>query len=97
MLNSPELADAATAEEIEDLTSVTIPLAISGPLAAPDIGVDFEALLRDRVEDEVRNRLLDSLLGGDEEPTEGEETEEEEEEEDAEDILRNLLRDRIDN
>ena len=96
VLNSPELADAATAEEIEDLTSATIPLKISGPLAEPDIGVDVEALVRERVEEEVRDRLLDSLLGGDEEPAEGEETEEEEEE-DAEDILRNLLRDRINN
>jgi len=101
VLNSPELADAATAEEIEDLTSATIPLRISGLLAEPDIGVDVEALVRGRVEEEVRDVLLDRLLGGDEEEAaegeEGEEGEEAEEEEDPEDILRNRLRDLIDN
>ena len=98
VLNSPELADAATAEEIEDLTSATIPLRISGLLAEPDIGVDVEVLVRGRVEEEVRDVLLDRLLGGDEEePAEGEETEEAEEEEDPEDLLRNRLRDLIDN
>ena len=108
VLSSPELADAATAEEIEDLTSATIPLKISGPLAGPDIGIDVEALVRGRVEeevrgrveDEVRGRLQDLLGGGEEEqPAEGEEAEqtEEEEEEDPEDILRNRLRDLIDN
>ncbi len=95
VLNSPELADAATAEEIEDLTSATIPLKISGPLAEPDIGVDFEALIRDRAEEELRDAVLDRLFGGDEEePAEGEEAEEEEE--DPEDLLRNRLRDLID-
>lgn len=93
VLNSPELADSATAEEIEDLTSATIPLKISGPLAEPDVGVDFEALVRGRVEEEVRDRLLDRLLGGDEAPAE-EQTEEEEV--DPEDLLRNRLRDLMD-
>ncbi len=76
VLSSPELADAATAEEIDDLTSATIPLRISGLLAEPDIGIDMEALVRGRVEEEVRDALLDRLLGGDEEPAEGEAGEE---------------------
>lgn len=95
VLSNPELADAATPEEIDDLTSATIPLRIEGPLAEPDIGVDFEALVRGRVEEEVRDRLLDSLFGGDEEEAaEGEEGEEAEEDDDD---PRNLLRDLIRN
>ncbi len=102
VLRSPALMERATPEEIEDLTSATLPLRVTGPLAAPDIGVDFEALVRGRVEEEVRGRLLDSLLGGDDEPAEGEEGAEgdegdEEEELDPEDILRDRLRDLIEN
>ena len=61
VLDKPELADVATPEEIEDLTQVVIPLRIDGPLASPNIGVDFEKIIQDRVKQEVEEKLEDEL------------------------------------
>lgn len=66
VFEQPEyLPDEVTPEELEDLTRAVIPLRISGPLASPSVGIDFEALLREeleeRVEEEIKDRLLDLL------------------------------------
>ncbi len=93
----PELMGAdVTQAEIDDFTRAELPIRISGSLADPKFGLDFEEVVKERVEEEVRDRLLD-LLGGDEEeadpnnPTEGEP----EEPKDAEDVLKDRLRDLI--
>ncbi len=61
VLDKPELADVATAEEIEDLTQVVIPLRIDGPLASPSVGVDFEKIIQDRVRQEVEEKIEEKL------------------------------------
>ena len=90
VLEKPEFAGDATAEEIKDLTQAVIPLKITGPLASPKFAIDFGALIRERAEEEIKKRVLDKLLGGDEEPVEGEE-----EEQDPEDALKDALKDLI--
>ena len=91
VLEKPEFAGDATAEEIKDLTQAVIPLKITGPLASPKFAIDFGALIRERAEEEIKKRVIDKLLGGDdEEPVEGEE-----EEQDPEDALKDALKDLI--
>ena len=63
VLNKPELAGGATAEELEDLTKTVIPVRISGPLADPSIKPDVEGMLKQRLEDEVKDKLKDKLKG----------------------------------
>ena len=92
VLEKPEFAGDATAEEIQDLTQAVIPLKITGPLASPEFAIDFGALIRERAEEEIKKRVLDKLLGGDDEqPVEGEE----EQEQDPEDALKDALKDLI--
>lgn len=71
VLDKPELARGLTQAEIDDFTSVVIPLKVTGPLSSPSILPDVEGLLRREVEkqidkkkDELTNRLMDKLLGG---------------------------------
>lgn len=100
ILDEPELMGDVTETEIDDFTSTVLPVKISGSLAAPKFGLDLEAVVKERAEEEVRDRLLD-LLGGDEADTEGdtaaegEQTPSEEQEKDPEDILKDRLRDLI--
>lgn len=61
VLEKPELQDQATQEEIDDLTQIDIPLRITGPLAEPRIGVDFDKIVRDKVEEKVQEELQDAL------------------------------------
>ena len=61
VLDKPELQDRATEQEIKDLTQIDIPLRITGPLADPVIGVDFEKIVRDKVEEKVQEELQDAL------------------------------------
>lgn len=97
VLERPELmGNDVTAEELSDLTRTVIPFKITGTLAEPELGIDFGEILRERVEEEVKNRLLDELLGGDDETEETEEGEEEEEL-DPEDIIKDRLRDLLKN
>lgn len=91
----PELmGDDVTQAEIDDFTKAELPIRISGSLADPKFGLDFEEVVRERVEEEVRDRLID-LLGGDEpEPDPNNLNEAEpEEEQDVEDVLKDRLRD----
>ena len=53
----PEAMEGVAAEEIEDLTKAVIPLKISGPLTAPKVRPDVEELLRQHVEEEVKDML----------------------------------------
>ena len=63
VFEKPEFMGDVTAEEIADLTKAEIPLLITGPLASPKIGVDFESLLKQRVQEEVEDKLKDVLEG----------------------------------
>jgi AsmA protein len=64
VLDNPELADAATADEIDDLTRAVIPVRITGPLTAPSVTPDIESLLKKEAERKVKDMLRDKLLGG---------------------------------
>jgi len=94
VLDKPEFAADATAEELEEFTEAVIPLRITGPLAAPSIKPDVEGMIKARAKQEIRkerDRLLDRLLGGeDEDAAEGEE--QVEEEKDAEDEIKDALK-----
>ncbi len=57
ILERPEFLSDATAEELDEFTEAVIPLKITGPLASPSIKPDFEALLQDRIEDEIRDKF----------------------------------------
>lgn len=59
VFRKPEALAAATPEEIEDFTKTVIPIKITGPLAAPKVSPDVEALLRQRVEEEIKDKLKD--------------------------------------
>jgi len=61
VFEKPEFVRDVTAEELADLTKTAIPLRITGDLASPSIGIDFEALLRDRVQEELEDKLKDKL------------------------------------
>ena len=69
ILEKPELASELSPEELDDFTEAEIPLRISGPLTDPSIVPDVEKMLTDevkkKVEKELKERLLDKLLGND--------------------------------
>ncbi|MDX1517992.1 MAG: AsmA family protein, partial [Woeseiaceae bacterium] len=65
LVERPEFATAATEAELADMTRVVIPLKITGPLTQPKFAIDFGEILRKRAEDEIRDRVIDRLLGGD--------------------------------
>ena len=95
ILNKPELMGDVSEEELADLTRTVLPVKVSGSLAEPSFGLDVESLAKDRVEDEVRDRLLE-MLGGDESEADAEnltDDGEPAEEEDVEDALKRGLRD----
>ncbi len=61
VFRKPEALEAATAEEIDDLTKTVIPVRITGPVASPSVAPDVEELLRERVEEEIKDALKDKL------------------------------------
>jgi AsmA protein len=67
ILESPEFAQGATAEELDEFTEAVIPLRITGPLADPSIKPDIEDMLKEEVKKEAKKKLFDRLLGGDDE------------------------------
>ena len=70
ILENPEFAADATAEELEEFTEAKIPLRITGSLADPTIAPDIEKMLKDevkeKVEEEIKDKLLKKLFGNDE-------------------------------
>jgi AsmA protein len=90
VFEKPELMGDVTPAELEDFTKVELPIRISGELADPKFGLDFEELVKEKAEEAVKDKLLD-LLGGDE-PAEGE-AGAEDAETDPEEILKDKLRD----
>jgi AsmA protein len=100
VLERPEFASTVSAEELADFTAASIPLKITGPLSAPNIQPDIEALLRQQVDkaiedkkEEMKNRLFERLLKGDADPADEEATDEEESFE--EQLKKKLLKDLI--
>lgn len=79
VLKKPELMSGVSAAELDDLTKVVIPLKVTGTVASPRIAPDFQALVQQRVEEEIdkqkeelKKKLFDRLLGGDDEASSGE-------------------------
>ncbi len=106
VLERPESLTNATAEELDEFTEAVIPLKITGSVSSPSVKPDVEKLLRKRVEEEIKDRLFDKLLGGgkeepagaepgEEQPVDGE-PDEEPAEEDLEDQLKDKLKDLFD-
>ncbi len=97
VLEKPEFPTEASDELLKEMTRAVIPFRITGPLAAPKFAIDFGALIKERAKEEIRDRVLDKLLGGDkkEPPPEAQEGEQpaEEEPKDPEDILKDKLKD----
>ncbi len=61
VLKRPESMAGMTEAELNDFTEAVIPLKITGPLTAPSVKPDVERLLRKRVEEELKGKLLDKL------------------------------------
>ena len=61
VLKKPELMTDVTEAELNDFTETVIPLKITGPLTSPSVKPDVERMVRKRVEDELKGRLLDQL------------------------------------
>ncbi|MBU2677568.1 MAG: AsmA family protein [Gammaproteobacteria bacterium] len=64
VLERPESLQNMTEAELKDFTRAVIPLKITGPITSPSVKPDVQALLRKRVEDEIKERVVDRLLGG---------------------------------
>ncbi len=105
VLERPESLAGASEAELADFTEAVIPLKITGPLAAPSVKPDVGSLVRQRVEQEVKKRLVDKLIGGKKEaetpgadtPAEGEAPAEEapQEEKSAEDAVKDELKKKL--
>ena len=62
VFDKPELLPGdVSAEEIQDLTKFELPLRITGTLGAPKIGIDFEAIMKQRVQEEVEDKVEEVL------------------------------------
>jgi len=66
ILELPEFVEGATEAELEEFTEAVIPLRISGSLLDPSIAPDFEELLKEKVEEELKDLLRKKLFGEDE-------------------------------
>ena len=107
VFDKPELTAGISEAELADFTKTVVPIKITGPLASPNVRPDIEAIFQQRVEgaleeqkEELKNSLIERLLGGDEkEQADGnqpvEQTEEPEEESLEEQLKRKLLKDLI--
>ena len=99
VLERPEFMADASDDELQDFTQALIPIRIRGPLGDPSFRPDIEAMFRAEVEtaieekkDELKEDLLNRLLGGDEEDAAGEGADTGEEEKDLEDELKDSLK-----
>ncbi len=61
VLERPESMTGMTAAELDDFTEAVIPLKITGPLTSPSVKPDVERLLRQRLEEGLKGKLLDRL------------------------------------
>jgi len=103
VLDKPELMAGISEAELADFTKTVVPIKITGPLASPNVRPDIEAIFQQQVEgaleeqkEELKNSLIERLLGGDEKEQADENQLEEAEEESLEDRLkRKLLKDLI--
>jgi AsmA protein len=100
VLERPEFVDGASEGELKDFTEAVIPLKISGSLNSPSIRPDIDGMLKaevkkvvDQKRDELKDRLVNKLLGSGEKDKDGEEatTDEKQEEEKLEDRLKRLF------
>ena len=74
VLERPESMSGMTEAELNDFTEAVIPLKITGPLTSPSVKPDVERLLRKRVEEELKGKLLDRLRKRDTKETPVEDT-----------------------
>ena len=65
VLERPESMAGMSEAELDDFTEAVIPLKITGSLTSPSVKPDVERLMRKRVEDELKGKLLDRLRGRD--------------------------------
>lgn len=63
IFDRPEFKQAATPEELDELTEAVIPMKVTGPLTSLSVKPDLEKLLRKKVEDELKDKLKDKLKG----------------------------------
>ena len=99
VLDRPEFMAGATEEELADFTETVVPIRITGLMSAPTVTPDIEGIFRAQVEqaldekkNELRDQLLDRLLGPEPNPEEGDPNAEDvPEEEDPEDKLKREL------
>ncbi len=61
VLKKPESMTGVTEAELNDFTEAVIPLKITGPLTSPSVKPDVEGLVRQRVEETLKGKLLDKL------------------------------------
>ena len=62
VFEKPELLpEEVSPQEIEDLTKVELPLRITGTLGQPKFGIDFEAIVKQRVQEEVEDKVEEVL------------------------------------
>jgi AsmA protein len=100
VLERPEFVDGASEAELKDFTEAVIPLKITGSLNSPSIRPDIDGMLKaevkkvvDEKSDELKDRLVEKLLGSGTKDKDGEEAtiDEEQEEEKLEDRLKRLF------
>jgi AsmA protein len=93
VLNKPELMQDVSQGELSELTKAVIPVRISGSLAAPSVKPDVEALLKQRVQQEIEDQIFDKLLGGSDKQQADDGGQESDTKKDTEDKLKDSLKD----
>ncbi|HWM26921.1 MAG TPA: AsmA family protein [Woeseiaceae bacterium] len=98
VLERPEFVDGASDAELQDFTEAVIPLSITGALSSPSIRPDINGMLQAEVKkvveekgEELKDRLMNELLGTGKKKGEGDAESTDEEEEDLEDRLKKLF------
>ncbi|MGH8165766.1 MAG: hypothetical protein ACREQ1_00925, partial [Woeseiaceae bacterium] len=98
VLERPEFVDGASDAELQDFTEAVIPLSITGALSSPSIRPDINGMLQAEVKkvveekgEELKDRLMNELLGTGKKDGEVDPEATDEEEEDLEDRLKKLF------
>jgi AsmA protein len=92
----PEGVGATAAGEVGELAKATIPLKITGTLTEPKVGVEIADAVKERVKDQLRDRVLKELQRDEAEAADGETAEEKDPEEAVKDELKDRLRNLLD-